>query len=84
MTVFQIVMETNSVEHRVHHSSELSSEIAMRVRWFTGSLFFSFLWHFFKIDSAGTSLVEDTCQCLEAKYLMMSKLIKAKENSVEI
>lgn len=31
-----------------------------------------------------TSLVEDTCQCLGAKYLMMSKLLKAKENSQEI
>lgn len=53
----------------------------MRVRWFHGSLFFYFLWHLFtfKIDSAGTSLVEDTCQCLEAKYLTMSKLIKAKK-----
>jgi len=38
----------------------------------------------FKNDSAGTSLVEDTCQCLEAKYLMMSKLLKPKENSMEI
>lgn len=86
MTVFQILMKTNSVEHQIHHPLESRRKIAVRVRWFNGSLVFYFLWHFFtsKIDSAGTSLVEDTCQCLEAKYLMMSKLIKAKENSVEI
>lgn len=38
--------------------------------------FFFLLWYvfIFKIHSAGTSLVEDICQCLEAEYLRMSNL----------
>lgn len=80
MTASQMLMETDPVVHW-----ELMSRSAVRVMWFHGSLFFCFLWYFFmfKINSAGTSLVEDTCQCLEAKYSMMCKLFKAKESSVK-